>query len=149
MSFYAFKGFDEDLKCRDFQYEIGKTYMMDCKPIICEQGFHCCLKLSDVFAFYPPIIFEHSMTNGSFVAKRVSSDNRYCLIEVLGDVDRDYLESKIVTNKIKIVSELMPNDILRIINDEVSILKNDHDRVNGWLLELIEILSSETEKEED
>lgn len=42
------------MKCRDFQYEIGKEYslLIDEEPIICEKGFHLCLKLNDVFRYY-------------------------------------------------------------------------------------------------
>lgn len=38
----AYKAFDKNLTCRDFQYEIGKTYEMEDEPIICEKGFHAC-----------------------------------------------------------------------------------------------------------
>ena len=34
-----YKGFDKNLKCRDFQYEIGKTYTED-KAELCNAGFH-------------------------------------------------------------------------------------------------------------
>lgn len=37
----AYKGFDKNLKCRDFQYEIGKEYEEDSAEL-CERGFHAC-----------------------------------------------------------------------------------------------------------
>lgn len=48
----AYKAFDKNLTCRDFQYEIGKTYEMKDEPIICEWGFHACTRLEDVFTYY-------------------------------------------------------------------------------------------------
>ena len=49
----AYKGFDENLKCRDFQYEIGKTYEEPTAEL-CEKGFHACEYPLDVFEYYAP-----------------------------------------------------------------------------------------------
>ena len=48
----AYKAFNADLTCRDFQYEEGKTYEIDGEPELCYRGFHACLKLLDVFDYY-------------------------------------------------------------------------------------------------
>ena len=49
----AYKGFDKDLKCKDFQYEIGKTYEEPTAEL-CEKGFHVCEYPLDVFEYYVP-----------------------------------------------------------------------------------------------
>ena len=49
----AFKGFDKDLKCRDFQYEIGKEYSEETASL-CNKGFHACENPIDVFSYYSP-----------------------------------------------------------------------------------------------
>ena len=48
-----YKGFDKDLKCRDFQYEIGKTYEEPTTEL-CNKGFHACEYPLDVFGYYAP-----------------------------------------------------------------------------------------------
>lgn len=119
MSFFAFKGFDKDLKCRGFQYEIGKTYSMPEKPIICERGFHCCQRLVDVFNYYSPKL-------GPIGAAQ--SSNRFCLVEVCGDVDIEkgvYTNKKYATNSITIVRELPTDEIIEILDREADIAKCD------------------------
>ena len=49
----AYKGFDKDLKCKDFQYEIGKTYEEPTAEL-CEKGFHACEYPLDVFEYFAP-----------------------------------------------------------------------------------------------
>lgn len=118
MNFYAFKGFDKDLKCRGFQYEVGKTYSMPEKPEICVKGFHCCTKLSDVFQYYPLWILAVDERTGFLIPEtRSPSENRYCLVEVCGDVDTDN-SSKIATNRIKIIHELFLEDAINISNEK-------------------------------
>lgn len=48
----AYKAFNADLTCLGFQYKEGKTYEIEGEPILCEQGFHACLRLTDVFNHY-------------------------------------------------------------------------------------------------
>lgn len=87
MSIKAYKAFNEDLTCRDFQYEIGKTYTIDEKPVPCERGFHACLDLKDVFGYYNP-----------------TNKIRICEVELNGDIIHH--EDKIVTNSITILNEI-------------------------------------------
>lgn len=50
----GYKGTDKDMKCRNFQYELGKQYDMPEGEKVeeCQSGFHLCLRLRDVFRYY-------------------------------------------------------------------------------------------------
>ena len=83
----AYKGFNKDMTCRGFQYEVGKEYETD-KADLCTCGFHACLYPQDCFGYYPPAI------------------SRYCLVEI-DDVDKKSSDdTKICGKKIKIIKEL-------------------------------------------
>ena len=82
-----YKGFDKDLKCRGFQYEIGKEY--ECAAAVaCETGFHACERPLDVFPYYPP------------------ASSRYCEVEQSGEMDASSDDSKVASTKIKIGAEI-------------------------------------------
>ena len=83
----CFKGFDKDLKCRDFQYEIGKEYTEE-KADICNCGFHACEFPMDVFGYYPP------------------SDSRYCEVELEENGQKSSDDSKRVGKKISVKAEI-------------------------------------------
>ena len=82
-----YKGFDKDLKCRGFQYEIGKEY--ECAAAVaCETGFHACERPLDVFSYYPP------------------ASSRYCEVEQSGETNASSNDSKVASTKIKIGAEI-------------------------------------------
>ena len=84
----SYKGFDKDLKCRGFQYEIGKEYE-ETEAKACEKGFHACEMPIEVLGYYPP-----------------GSGSRYCLVEQSGDISKHSDDSKIASSKIKIGAEI-------------------------------------------
>lgn len=84
----AYKGFDRDLKCRGFQYEIGKEYE-EKEAEACEKGFHACENPLEVFSYYPPC-----------------DGNRYCEVEQDGELSKHGGDSKVASTKIKIGVEL-------------------------------------------
>ena len=95
----GYKVFDKDWTCREFQYEVGKTYEMKEDPDCCKRGFHFCGKLIDCFKYYD-----------------FDSENKVAEIEALGAIDDDGNEEKYCTNKIKIVRELTWHEVLDLVN---------------------------------
>lgn len=91
----GFKGFDKDLKCRGFQYEIGKDYEQEGKVKCCERGFHFCENPFDVFRYYSP------------------SDSRYCEVKGDGNADKANDDSKVATSHIHISSEIGLNGLIK------------------------------------
>ena len=50
----VYKGTDKNMKCRDFQYELGKTAEVDGDIKLCESGLHACEMPLDVLGYYAP-----------------------------------------------------------------------------------------------
>lgn len=98
------KGFDKDLKCRGFEFKIGKTYEEEYKPKLCKRGFHFCSSIEDVFQYY-----------------KKNGQNRFCLIEAIGDID--FGTDKHATNKIRIVRELTKEEVDCKLTNEIIALK--------------------------
>ena len=48
----AYKGFKDDFSCLDFQYKVGNEYHINGDVEMCENGFHACKDLMDVFNYY-------------------------------------------------------------------------------------------------
>ena len=84
----GYKGFDNNLKCRGYQYEVGKTFECDGKIECCENGFHFCENPFDVFGYYPP------------------SDSRYCSVEGEGETSKDNGDSKVAVSRLHVSAEI-------------------------------------------
>ena len=82
----AYKGFNKDLTCRGFQYEVGKEYTEE-EVSICNRGFHACENPFDVLNFYGDVL-----------------NNRFCEVEQSGQIKKD--NNKQVSSKIKVVAEI-------------------------------------------
>ena len=95
----GYKVFNSDWTCRDFQFEVGKTFTEDVTPVCCERGFHFCTKAADCFRHY------------SF-----DPNNKVAEVEALGDIDTNNGDSKCCTNKIHIIREITWQEVLDLVN---------------------------------
>lgn len=48
----GYKATHSDLKCRGYQYEIGKKHIHEGDLVLCNKGFHFCEKLEDCIYYY-------------------------------------------------------------------------------------------------
>ena len=96
MAIKSYKGFDKNLRCRDFQYKIGGIYEMDGEIKVCNRGFHACESPFDVFDYYTMI------------------DSRFCEVEQDGNISKEDRGTKICSSKIKIKAELKLADMINL-----------------------------------
>ncbi|MDD6340687.1 MAG: hypothetical protein PUA49_09365 [Butyrivibrio sp.] len=73
----AFKGFDKDMKCRGYQFKIGRTEIED-EANCARNGFHCAENPLDCLLYYPD-----------------TRNSIYCIVRAEGDIDEDDHDSKI------------------------------------------------------
>ena len=94
----SYKGFDKNMQCRGFQYEVGKEYEMDGNIKCCERGFHACESPMEVWDYYDML------------------DSRFAEVEQSGQIDRkdDGKSTKVCSSRIKIKAELKLADIIYI-----------------------------------
>ncbi len=84
----VYKGTDKEMKCRDFQFELGKEYVEE-EAKLCDKGFHGCEYPLDVFAHYAP------------------ADSRFFVADLDGVTDEEAEDdSKRAGTKIKLRAEI-------------------------------------------
>ena len=92
----SYKGFDKNMKCRGFQYEVGKEYEMDGEIKCCNRGFHACKSPMEVWDYYDML------------------NSRYAEVEQSGKIDAEENSTKVCSSRIKIKAELKLSDIINI-----------------------------------
>ena len=83
----AYKGFDQDLKCRGFQFEIGKTYKHKGEVSVCNSGFHACENPLAVFEHYPPT-------------------SRFAIVKCAGKISKGINDKKIACGELTVEAEI-------------------------------------------
>ena len=84
----TYKGFDGNWQCRDYQYEVGKSYEHDGDAKACSAGFHACEYPLDVFGYYPP------------------SGSQFAVVDQSGQLSRHDGDSKVASTKISIKAKI-------------------------------------------
>ena len=92
----SYKGFDKNMECRGFKYEVGKEYEMDGEIKCCNRGFHACKSPIEVLDYYDML------------------NSRFAEVEQSGKIDEEEKSTKICSSRIKIKAELKLADIINI-----------------------------------
>jgi len=92
----SYKGFDKDMQCRGFQYEVGKEYNMNGGIKCCNRGFHACKSPLEVWDYYDML------------------KSRFAEVEQSGKIDEEEKSTKVCSSHIKIKAELKLADIINI-----------------------------------
>ena len=92
----SYKGFDKNMQCRGFQYEVGKEYEMDGNIKCCERGYHACESPMEVWDYYDMLT------------------SRFAKVVQSGKIDKKEGSTKVCSSKIKIAAELKLGDIIKL-----------------------------------
>lgn len=111
----GYKGTDKDMKCRGFQFELGKMFTYEGTLVGCKSGFHLCPELKDCFDYY-----------------KIGGGNRYFKVRALINTHQTYSvempsfysysiktglmidTDKRVAKTIEFLEEISPEEIIKI-----------------------------------
>jgi len=108
----GFKAFNKGLKCQGFQYKVGKEYKHEGDIELCKKGFHFCENPLDVLNYYD------------------LCDSEFAKVETNGKTEKDKEDTKICSDKIKIVSKI---DLPMFVKASIDFLWQKCSKNNGFL----------------
>lgn len=114
----GYKGTDRNMKCRDQQYELGKTYVMPegSDVEVCKGGFHLCLKLDDVFRYYDIGDNHRFFKVKALVRKKDLEDVKEPTTNLYLAMLYGTNDTKLAAKSIEFISELTADEILAGVN---------------------------------
>ena len=113
----SYKGFDRELKCRGYQYEVGKEYTMDGDISCSNRGFHACESPLEVLDYY-------------FLDER-GQMARFCEVEQSGKIDKESGNTKVCSSKIKIKAELSFGSLVKAGVEWLKEITSSSDMLDG------------------
>lgn len=93
----GYKGFNEDWKCRDMQYEVGKEYEYNENIKLCDRGYHFCENPHNVLEYYS-----------------AGDGHKFAIIEASEVSEERGNDSKRVAKRLKIKEEISVFEICKI-----------------------------------
>jgi hypothetical protein len=101
----AYKGFNAEkqnghLVCRGYEYEVGKTHVMDAVPDVCNIGFHACSCPVEVMSYYPPNRSRYGKVEQGGMASTMGDDRN---------------ETKMASTEIKILQQYPLKTFVKVV----------------------------------
>ena len=126
----GFKGTDKDMRCQDYQYELGKQFDLDedVEPVVCAKGFHFCKSLENVFRHYKigggHRFFEvEALVRKSDLDPKKKDYAKYANVACRPYYPSSHYDDKYAAKSIRFIRELTVDEVFESVTDS---------EVRGW-----------------
>ena len=126
----GFKGTDKDMRCQDYQYELGKQFDLDedVEPVVCAKGFHFCKSLEKVFRHYKigggHRFFEvEALVRKSDLDPKKKDYAKYANVACRPYYPSSHYDDKYAAKSIRFIRELTVDEVFESVTDS---------EVRGW-----------------
>ena len=120
----GFKGTDKDMRCQDYQYELGKQFDLDedVEPVICSKGFHFCKSLENVFRHYKigggHRFFEvEALVRKSDLDPKKKDYAKYANVACRSYYPSSHYDDKYAAKSIRFIRELTVDEVFETVTD--------------------------------
>ena len=120
----GFKGTDKDMRCQDYQYELGKQFDLDedVEPVVCSKGFHFCKSLENVFLHYKigngHRFFEvEALVRKSDLDPKKKDYAKYANVACRSYYPSSHYDDKYAAKSIRFIRELTVDEVFETVTD--------------------------------
>ena len=121
----GFKGTDKDMRCQDYQYELGKQFDLDedVEPVVCSKGFHFCKSLENVFRHYKigdgHRFFEvEALVRKSDLDPKKKDYAKYANVACRPYYPSSHYDDKYAAKSIRFVRELTVDEVFEAVSNK-------------------------------